>query len=283
MVVLSKRTIAAGARIRVLVVDDSEVTRRVISDMLSRDPLIEVVGGAHNGIVALERIAQLKPDLITLDVTMPELDGIETLRRIRREDRNLMVVMVSALTNRGAAITLDALTLGANDYVLKPQSAAPGTEALQNLREELVNKVKQFFTFTDQPLTGGLSRKARPSSRTCPTEPPKAVVIGVSTGGPTALADLIPQLPQSFPLPILVVQHMPPMFTKVLADRLAASSSLRVQEATEGATIEPGKVLIAPGNYHMAVTGHPGSQCVVRLNQDPQENSCRPAACRTSR
>jgi two-component system chemotaxis response regulator CheB len=279
MLVVNRKTIAAGAKIRVLVVDDSDMTRRVLKGLLSGDPSIEVVGEANNGVVALERIFELQPDLITLDVNMPGMDGLETLRRVRREDPNLMVVMVSSLTNRGAAITLDALTLGANDYVLKPDALHSGTDPLGGMRHELIGKVKQFFRFPEPCREGRTGPEMRGTlGSSGPLEKPKAVVIGVSTGGPAALARLLTGLPETFPLPILVVQHMPPLFTKVLADRLATVAKLRVREATEGASIVPGEVLIAPGNYHMAVVNGSGSRYMVALNQERQENACRPAA-----
>ena len=284
MPVVNKRLLQPGERIRVLVVDDSVVIRRLVTHALEHDPALEVVGAAANGAIALRRIPQVNPDVLTLDIEMPEMDGLETLRRGRREYPQLRVIMFSTLTERGAAVTLEALTLGADDYVAKASNEGSLDRSMARLREELIPKVKQFF---HMPPPNG----ARPEPLPAPAAPPvrrgtpvlpgtktrpQVVVIGVSTGGPTALGAILPQLPAGFPLPVLVVQHMPPLFTRLLAERLHATCRLPVGEASQGAPLEAGKILIAPGDFHLKVAAH-GAGARVFLDQSPPLNSCRPA------
>lgn len=283
-------------RIRVLVVDDSVVIRKIISDALRNDPEIEVIGTASNGLIALQRIAQLSPDIVTLDIEMPEMDGIATLREIKRQYPRTRVIMCSTLTERGASVTIEALSLGADDYLTK-SSGQSGVNAMENLHGQLIPKVKQFFhretgqganrpgarPMAARELTAvpPLARPAaaRPAGIAVPRtrqSPPRAVAIGVSTGGPNALAEVIPMLPKDFPLPVFVVQHMPPMFTRLLAERLQSQSKVKVVEAQEGMRVTAGFVYIAPGDYHM-VLAKTGGSVLIHLNQGPMENSCRPA------
>ena len=273
-----ERRDAAGRRIKVLIVDDSAVIRRLITQALEEDPGIEVVGTAQNGVVALQRIQQTNPDVVTLDVEMPEMDGIETLRRIRAAHRHVKVIMFSTLTGRGATTTMEALSLGAGDYVTKASNAGSLDKSLQALRTELLPKIKQFFqspaALPKPPMT---QRPAiRVAANAAKTVTPEVLVIGVSTGGPTALNDIMPLIPANFPLPILIVQHMPPIFTKLLAERLSSRCKIRVEEARNGMPVEPGRALIAPGDFHMRVAGQPGRVKII-LDRGPQENSCRPA------
>ena len=275
----SRLVVPAGARIRVLVVDDSVVIRRLVTQALSDDPALEVVGSAANGLIALQRIPQLSPDVITLDVEMPEMNGLETLREVRRLYPKLRVIMFSTLTVRGASTTIDALLLGADDYVAKAFNESSLERSLLRLREELIPKIKQFFAIQQtiaQPQPAVASRLPFRIPTSARRERPKIVAIGVSTGGPNALADVLPMFPQHFPLPIVIVQHMPPMFTQLLAQRLEAKSKIRVEEASEGSLLEPGKALIAPGNYHMRLKRQ-GDHIRATLDQEPPENSCRPA------
>jgi two-component system chemotaxis response regulator CheB len=260
-------------KIRVLVVDDAAVFRRLVAQELSADAAIEVVGTAANGRIALARLPQLNPDLVILDVEMPELDGLATLREIRRTHPRLPVIMFSALTERGAAATLDALALGATDYFAKPAGAGGLDGSLQVIREELIPEIKALC-----------GRAAAPAVTVAPAVPAgrgagrvEVVAVGTSTGGPNALADLFAGLPADLPVPVVVVQHMPPMFTRLLAERLSAQSGLRVEEGRAGGVLRPGHAWIAPGGYHMAVA-RDGVETRVVLNQDPPENSCRPAA-----
>ncbi|MGA3098488.1 MAG: chemotaxis response regulator protein-glutamate methylesterase [Bryobacteraceae bacterium] len=280
MATLNKRLLQPGERIRVLVVDDSVVIRRLVTHALEQDPALEVVGAASNGAIALQRIPQFNPDVLTLDIEMPEMDGLEMLRRVRSEYPHLRVIMVSSLTERGAAITLEALTLGADDYVAKTSNAGSLEGSMIRLREDLVPKIKQFFHLPGQNGAGA-GAEADPVPAAPPVwqsmkGPPKVVVIGVSTGGPTALGAILPELPAGFPLPILLVQHMPPLFTRLLAERLHATCRLPVEEARHGELVKAGKILIAPGDFHMKVASNGGGVC-VQLDQSPPQNSCRPA------
>jgi two-component system chemotaxis response regulator CheB len=286
MSTVNQRLLQPGERIRVLVVDDSVVIRRLVANSLELDPMLELVGTASNGVLGMQRIEQLNPDVLTLDIEMPEMDGLEMLRRIRREFPLLRVIMFSTLTERGAAKTLEALTLGADDYVAKVSNEGSLDRSMARLREEMIPKIKQFFRMPDQSRVAAPVEHARvpstsPAWRAAPVFQkmkvmPKVVVIGVSTGGPTALGEILPKLPGDFPLPILVVQHMPPLFTRLLADRLNATCKLPVKEATHDSPIEPGKILIAPGDFHMKVASNGNGIC-IHLDQGPRLNSCRPA------
>ena len=273
----------ANGRIRVLVVDDSVVIRRLISQVLSEDDELEVVGVAADGKVALQRIEQLKPDALTLDIEMPEMDGLETLRHIRKLYPHLRVIMFSTLTERGASVTLEALALGASDYVTKASNAGSLDKSRAALRNELTPKIKQFFgrrgahqLKPPAPQVAVVGKPAAPPARRTVTLVPRIVAIGVSTGGPNALAALVPQFPKRFPLPILIVQHMPPLFTRILADRLNTHSEIKVEEVSDGVHLEPGKALIAAGGFHMRICKH-GESMIAKMDQEPPENSCRPA------
>ena len=279
--VFKRKVIKPGSRIRVLVVDDSVVIRRLVTHALSEDPAFEVVGSAANGAIALARIPQLNPDVVTLDIQMPEMDGLQALREIRKQYPDLCVIMFSTLTERGATATLEALMLGANDYVTKAANVGSLDVSMAALRSELIPKIKQFFILPGEAAPSPRPRKtALPAAAVRPAPAartkPRVVALGVSTGGPNALSVVMPMFPANFPLPILIVQHMPPLFTRFLAERLAAQSRIRVEEAAEGMPVEPGKALIAPGDYHMRLTRR-DSQVIVRLDQGPPENSCRPS------
>jgi two-component system chemotaxis response regulator CheB len=271
-------------KIRVLVVDDSVVIRRLVTDVLNADPAIEVVAIAANGRIALAKVQQVQPDVITLDVEMPEMGGLETLAEIRKTHPRLPVIMFSTLTALGASATLDALALGANDYVTKPANVGSVGEAQSRLASELIPKIKQFCrsivpvpATSSAPIPGRIPALSRPPPPTTIQQRVEIVVIGVSTGGPDALSKLMPALPADLAVPVLIVQHMPPVFTKSFADRLNATSPLRVSEATPGDRLAPGSAWIAPGDFHMTVGKHEG-HFVLGTNQGPRENSCRPAA-----
>ncbi|HLJ96556.1 MAG TPA: chemotaxis response regulator protein-glutamate methylesterase [Gemmataceae bacterium] len=269
--------------IRVLVVDDAVVVRRMLSTLLASDPALEVVGTAATGRIALAKIPQVNPDLITLDVEMPEMDGLQTLAAIRKSYPHLPVIMFSTQTERGAAATFDALALGANDYVTKPANVGSVVEAMERIREQLIPKIKLLCgrSSTSQP---GLRPGTGPVRTTglSPANGDKEaridiVAIGASTGGPNALAELIPTFPANFPVPVVIVQHMPPVFTRLLAERLMSRSAVTVAEGVNGGQLVPGRVWIAPGDYHMAVVGK-GVGAKLNLHQRPPENSCRPSA-----
>ncbi len=264
------------APIRILVVDDSVVIRKLLCDTLSKDPELEVVASASDGRIALAKISQLHPDLITLDVEMPVMNGLEALAEVRKLYPKLPVIMFSTLTERGAAATLDALTLGASDYATKPSNTGSPAVAIEAIRAELIPKIKA--------LCAGVSTKLKslpPPRPAVPVRVPlnrrvEIVAIGTSTGGPNALAEVLPRIPKDFPVPIVVVQHMPPIFTRMLAERLASRSAIPVEEGSEGVVLSSGHSWIAPGNFHMTVASA-GVNWRLGLNQDPPEHSCRPA------
>jgi two-component system, chemotaxis family, protein-glutamate methylesterase/glutaminase len=271
-------------KIRVLIVDDSTVIRRLLSDALSADPGIEIAGIAANGKIALSKIPQVNPDIITLDMEMPEMDGLTTLVELRKLYPKLPVIMFSTLTQRGAEATLEAMAKGANDYVTKPANVGSVNAAIQSVQVELLPKIKQFCKWATPPSANPVRPLAQPA-RLFPSSNPTSsgkvnrvdlVVIGTSTGGPNALSTVIPQIPANFPVPILIVQHMPPIFTKHLAERLNQLSNIDVHEAAQGDVLEAGGAWVAPGNFHMTVRRQ-GTQLRAVLNQDPLENSCRPA------
>jgi two-component system chemotaxis response regulator CheB len=270
------------AKIRVLVVDDAVVVRRMVSDVITADPALEVAGTAANGRIALAKISQVNPDVVTLDVEMPDMDGLETLAAIRKKYPLLPVIMFSTVTMRGAATTIDALTLGANDYVTKPANVGSVTEALQCLRDQLIPKLKLWCSRASRvdsiPLRpGGSFAYVTPPRKGGPQSPlVQIVAIGVSTGGPNALSTLLPKLPSDFPVPIVIVQHMPPVFTHLLAERLGAQSALKVSEGVHGAEVRPGHAHVAPGDFHMVVK-RDGLRSRIQTNKEPPANSCRPA------
>jgi two-component system, chemotaxis family, protein-glutamate methylesterase/glutaminase len=270
---------------KVLVVDDAMLIRRMVTDVLAADPSIEVVGEAANGRIALQKIAQLSPDLVTLDIEMPEMDGIQTLKEIRKTYPRLAVIMFSALTERGAADTLEALHHGASDYVTKPASAAGKATAQQRILEDLVPKIKSLCRL-GTPVPAGQAKRdtsapaaARPFALRAVGTPITAdiVAIGVSTGGPAALAEVLSHLPADFPAPILLVQHMPQMFTRFLAERLNGQTPLSVVEAVDGQPLKSGVVYVAPGDFHLTVKKRSGT-VVTMLDQAPPQNSHRPSA-----
>ena len=257
-------------RVRVLVVDDSAVVRRVVTEMLSAEPDLEVVGTAANGQAALLKIDQLAPDLVTLDVDMPVLNGLETLRALRRENGTLPVLMLSSLTVQGASLTLDCLYHGASDYVTKP--SAGDRDALESLRADLLPKVRHFGR-RSRPISSSAWRGRVPDVLPAgPSSPVRAVVVAASTGGPNALSELFMALPSTPSVPVFVVQHMPPLFTRALAERLDGRGGLSVKEAVDAAVAGPGEAWIAPGDFHLEAGPR------LRVTQAPPENSCRPSA-----
>src|SRR5450755_2402680 len=231
------------ADIGVLVVDDSVVIRRMVSAVLESDPEIDVVGTAANGRIALDKLDQLRPDIVILDVEMPVMDGLATLRELRRTHPTLPVVMFSTVTERGAMATLDALAAGATDYVTKPTHTASATASVERVRAELIPKIKG--------IVGAARTRALFGTRPAPKAPIAArppvrqdrvdvIVIGASTGGPDALSSIVADLRSDLSVPILVVQHMPPLFTRLFASRLDRSSPLQVAEAVDGQLVEAG-------------------------------------------
>lgn len=268
--------------IRVLVVDDSAVVRTLIARVLGEAEGIEVVASASNGRIALERIEEFEPDLITLDIEMPEMDGLETVETIRKRGWGMPVIMFSTLSEHGGAATMKALALGASDYVAKPANVGKVSEGIAAISRELVPKVlalceKKSTRAAEKPVAPTVERSPlRPRAGTIDVPSVDLLVIGSSTGGPQALSRVLSAMPPDLPFPIAIVQHMPPLFTRLFASQLDRASRLEVFEATDGMIMEPGCAYVAPGDYHMKVR-RTARVPKVELDQGPQENSCRPA------
>ena len=267
----------AARKIRVLIVDDSVVMRRILSEVVAQDSELEVAGYAANGQIALNLLEQVAPDVVTLDIEMPVMDGLATLKAMRARRCYIPVIMFSTLTERGAEVTIESLALGASDYVAKPTELRGYASARDRIRDALIPKIKALSRKkTDYPspsqtvLAPPLRRRNKIAERI------DVVAIGCSTGGPNALAQLLPVLPGNFSVPVLIVQHMPPAFTRLLAQRLSSLCQLPVEESAGGEVLKPGTIWIAPGGFHLSVHC---DQSLKRLgiNQDPAENSCRPS------
>ncbi|MFN4896048.1 MAG: chemotaxis response regulator protein-glutamate methylesterase [Pseudomonadota bacterium] len=265
-------------RIKVLLVDDSAVIRKVLGDLLASDPEIEVVGTASNGKIAVEQVQALQPDVVTMDIEMPEMNGLEAVQKIRQGKHQVPIIMCSSLTADGASHTLEALALGASDYVTKPSSHGVNTRDV--VGDELIRKIKGLFGAQQAHSAEVHVRSyAQPPERLqCNSEVRnrEVIAIGVSTGGPNALADLLPRLPANLQTPVLIVQHMPPVFTTLLAERLNGISPIPVVEAQHAQEVRPGTIYLAPGGLHMEVKRLLG-RVLIGLHEGPPENSCRPA------
>jgi len=262
--------------IRVLIVDDSVVVRKLLSEALASSPQVEVAGTASNGAIALARIPQLHPDVVTLDIEMPVMNGLETLAELRKQYPKLPVIMFSTLTERGAASTLEALSLGASDYVTKPTNSESLADAMKLVRQELLAKITSLAVREFRKPPNAAAARSAPVAKSAIPQRVDILAIGTSTGGPNALMEVFPGLPADLPVPVVIVQHMPPLFTKFLAERLASCSSLPVREGVAGVVLEPGQVWIAPGDYHMIVERQ-GTLVKLAINQEAPENYCRPA------
>lgn len=259
---------------RVLIADDSAVMRSLLRMTLDPDPEVEIVAAAGDGEEMLSAFDRLHPDLVLLDIDMPRMNGLEALSALRRRDSRVPVIMCSTLTTRGARITLEALARGATDYVSKPGAQHNIREGIAALTRDLLPKIRALCAgapVASEPIppnpSAGLTRPSLPAAT------PRVIVMGVSTGGPAALERLLPQLPASFPLPILIVQHMPRIFTGLLAEHLNALCSVRVREASAGMRPEPGMVCLARGDWHLEL----GRDFRLSLNQDAPANFCRPS------
>lgn len=276
-------------KIKVLVVDDSAFMRKVVSDILSSSSDIEVVGKARDGMDALEKIKQLQPHVVTMDVEMPVMDGLTALEKIMTR-HPLPVIMLSSLTKQGADLTMKALELGAVDFIAKPSGQI--SLDIETVKDDIVNKVimaagtrKKLSAYVSPPAAVVKERQVSPVSQTLTTGNTgtlrKLLVIGTSTGGPKALHEVIPRLPRHIDAGILIVQHMPPNFTRSLADRLNSLSQVKVKEAEQGEPILPGCAYVAPGDYHLKVEARNNRgvrELLVHLDQSPTRNGHRPAA-----
>lgn len=294
-------------KVRVLVVDDSAVMRKIIASALQKEPSIEIAGFAANGLQAIEAIQTCNPDVVTLDIEMPEMDGLTALREIRKENKYLPIIMFSSLTHKGAQAAVMALTAGASDYVGKPTNTAGGIDdAFKILEFELIPKIIGLakrvksrrakeaqageLVKTAMPAIPASLRASAPSiksenplaakiskaSSSILAKPAEAVCIGVSTGGPEALMQVFSAFNAPINVPIFIVQHMPTEFTALLAARLSSIGVMTVKEGEEGEIAEPGMVYVAPGGLHMTLS-RSGTKTIIHLNTDPPENSCRPA------
>lgn len=283
----------------VLVVDDTAIFRKVISDVLTELPGVEVVGIAHNGKIALDKIASLEPDLLTLDIEMPEMSGIEVLKYLKKEGINTEAIMLSSLTDAGSDMTINALELGAFDFITKPQgrtleenkeavkdSIAPILKAFA--RQKAIKKTLRIkpLLIKEKGVSPEKEDKKVPvtdtkKSKTSRLKRGKAqlVAIGISTGGPNALATMLPEIPHDIGVPILIVQHMPPVFTQSLAKSLNMKCSIEVKEAVNGESLRPNTAFIAPGGKQMKIiAGADGKKRIIKITDDPPENGCKPSA-----
>ena len=274
-------------QVQVLVVDDSAFMRKAISMMLESDPEIKVVGMAHNGVEGLEMVKKLKPDIVTLDIEMPKMDGLTALKHIMAENPT-PVMMLSSLTTDGASATLDALNLGAVDFIPKQLSFV--ALDIVKIKDELLKKIKHIANNKHRFIRSYQSRIKAESVKSikqpsAPTPLPECkgkvrrfgiIAIGASTGGPPALQEIITHLPKNLPVPVTIVQHMPPTFTKSLAERLDSLSNVAVKEAEDGETLTAGTVYIAPGDKHLTVK-HLVSTGRVVLSDEPSNTLHKPA------
>ena len=278
---------APERRTRILIVDDSAVMRSLLRAVVSSDAALEVFGTAANGQLGLQAIDSLHPDLVLMDLEMPVMDGLATLKELRTRSHQPPVILCSSLTQRGARVTIEALALGAADYIAKPVGFGDREAAIRALAQELIPKIKALAARAREPFPSsspriGAGLPVQPAPLAAPGArgaAPVIVAIGVSTGGPAALDRVLPYFPSSFPLPILVVQHMPELFTALLAERLNGFCRLKVREAAEGDAVQAGTISIARGNWHMEVRGGAGRSAAptLHLTQGPLENHCRPA------
>ncbi len=272
-----------SAVIRVLLVDDTAVVKRILSQILEEEPDIVVAGTASNGLEALQKLPRLSPDLIILDVEMPGMGGLDMLRELRKSGSTIPVLLFSSITERGAMVTVEALLLGANDYVTKPTMLGSIAAAREHIRSHLLPRVRALLKGQRLPLSVPLeaASPAVPSPRrpilNVAAGLVDAVVIAVSTGGPNALGDLIPALPEDFPVPVFIVQHMPAFFTRALAQRLDREAALSVAECDRPREASEAQVWLAAGGYHM-VLAREGAAVQLRPDLSEPENFCRPSA-----
>lgn len=291
---MPNQNITSQQPLRVLVVDDTVLYRTIVSEILNAIPGVEVVGTAPHGEIALAKIAELAPDLITLDIEMPVMDGLTTLKRLRENKSKVLVVMVSSHTRQGATVTLQALQLGAYDFITKPDGDDPqkNCEILASKFRPIIHAVmtQKILRQTIQSMATETVEAPRLASVTspidikprlspCPSERIEIVAIGISTGGPNALAELLPCLPADFPVPIVIVQHMPKLFTGALAESLNSKCAIRVLEGASRQPLEGATAYLAPGGRQMRIAnGHGETPYCLEITDDPPENHCQPSA-----
>ena len=263
-------------RIRVLIVDDSVVACRALADAVASDPALEVAGTALSGHIALRKLPLVHPDIVMLDIDMPEMDGLQTLGEIRKVHPRLPVIICSGLAEKGNSYTMKALLGGASDYVTKPKHVATRDAAMEAFRRELIGKIKAQCPHTSAAAAAESWSAAAAEASSPPAQAIDCVAIGISTGGPKALIEVVPHLPADFPVPILVVQHMPADFTKAFAANLGRHAKLAVEEGRDGARPGRGQIWIAPGGSHMRAVRR-GTRLELELTADPPVNSCRPS------
>src|SRR5882757_2391291 len=280
--------------LRVMVVDDSVVIRGLISRWVASEPDMVVAASLRTGLEAVNQLDRVKPDVAVLDIEMPELDGISALPQLLARKRDLIIIMASTLTRRNAEISFKALSLGAADYIPKPESTREATAA-ETFRHDLIQKIRHLgakarrsavHTTASPPLAPGHDRPRAAASGTAPVQlvrrpfgllPPKVLLIGSSTGGPQALMTLVAEIgPVIDRFPVLITQHMPPTFTTILAEHLARTSKRPAHEAIDGETIRAGQIYLAPGGRHLRVVRH-GIDAAIALDDGPPVNFCKPA------
>lgn len=260
-------------KIRAIVIDDSALVRNIITDLLESDGSVEVIATGKTGLDCIELVEKHKPDLVTLDIEMPVMDGLTALETLASKNIKVPVIMLSVLTQRGAKATFKALELGAIDFVPKPSSETKLT--LEEVGELLKSKIRDYFDHEVIKKTPRVKVKVGNFPET-KKGVIRAVAIGTSTGGPNALHVVFPQFPENFPVPVFVVQHMPAGFTKAFAERLDEISKLKVKEAEQGEMIKPSVAYLAPGNYHMKVKKRENN-VFIELDQTPLVNGHRPS------
>ncbi|MEZ5410339.1 MAG: chemotaxis-specific protein-glutamate methyltransferase CheB [Acidimicrobiales bacterium] len=276
--------------IRMVVIDDSKAVRKIISAAVETDPDIQIVGEAGNGQEGHELVRQVRPDVVSVDVEMPVMDGLDCVSHIRQFDRAVPIIMFSAFTKAGSRAVMEALARGATDYQLKPTGVDGYTDAIARLRTELVPKIRALGRAgSPAPAAPAPSAPAAAAPGAQPAAAPRrparprarksleAVVLASSTGGPSALEVVLSGIDRSFELPILIVQHIPPMFSAILAERLNSSCPLTVVEAENGMKVKPKTVYVAPGGLHMRVK-RADREITITTDDAAPVNSCRPAA-----
>ena len=276
--------------LKVLVVDDTVLYRKIIGDVLAELPGVQVVGSAHNGKAALTKINSLKPDLLTLDIEMPVMSGIEVLIQLQKLKSPVAAIMLSTLTQEGGAMTMKALELGAFDFIPKPQSGgmAENKRAIKDTLAPIIKAFARSKEIRERLKTGaGTGRPLKTAIKKYPVSKTmgksssisEIIAIGISTGGPNALSVMLPQIPADIGVPIVVVQHMPPVFTKSLANSLDAKCKIKIKEAVNGEFLTANIAYIAPGGKQMKImAGADGKRRVVKITDDPPQNSCKPSA-----